>query len=71
MMPRMVLAEDDRGQLLERYEYQEVRENPTELASAGAFDPDERWGKSNGLFSRLARAAGGTNPPAAADSTKR
>jgi hypothetical protein len=71
MLPRLVVAEDDHGQLLERYDYQAVRENPTELASAGAFEPDERWGKSNGLFSRLARAAAGSNQPSDDDSTKR
>jgi hypothetical protein len=71
MLPRVVLAEDDHGQLLERYEYHAVRENPTELASAGAFEPDERWGKSGGLLSRLARAAGGSNQPGSNDSTKR
>jgi len=71
MLPRLVLAEDDHGQLLERYDYQSVRENPTELASAGAFEPDERWGKSNGILSRLARATGGSNLPSANDATKR
>jgi hypothetical protein len=71
MLPRLVFAEDDHGQLLERYDYQSVRENPTELAAANAFEPDERWGKSGGLFSRLAKATAGSNLPSDASSTKR
>jgi hypothetical protein len=52
-----VVAHDAQGELLEKYTYRDVKENPVELASADAFDPDSRWGKSAGLFSRLAGAA--------------
>ena len=45
------------AQLIERYVYREIRDNPTELAAAGAFEPDQRWGESKGLLSRFARAA--------------
>ena len=48
MLPRLVVAENDRGDLLERYVYSEIRENPTELASADAFIPAERWGEGKG-----------------------
>jgi hypothetical protein len=71
MLPRLVLAEDSRGELLERYVYHEVRENPAELASAASFEPTERWGDSKGIFSRLARAAAGSNLPGPGDPTTR
>jgi hypothetical protein len=63
MLPRLVVAENNRGDLLERYVYSEIRENPTELASTAAFSPAERWGEGKGLFSRLARAASGSSVP--------
>ncbi len=50
-------------QLIERYVYREIRENPTELAAAGAFEPDQRWGESKGLLTRFARAATGSDLP--------
>jgi hypothetical protein len=71
MLPRLVVTEDSRGELLERYVYRDVRENPAELASAGAFEPDQRWGDSQGLISRLARAAVGANLPNSSAATKR
>jgi len=71
MLPRLVVAEDSNGDLIERYVYNEVRENPTDLASAGAFEPDQRWGDSKGLFSRLARAATGSSLPTTSSSTTR
>jgi hypothetical protein len=71
MLPRLVLAENAQGDLLERYVYGEVRENPTELASAAAFDPSTRWGAGKGLFSRLAKAASGAKVPSNDASTKR
>jgi hypothetical protein len=63
MMPCMVVAKSESGELDERYIYHEVRENPTDLASAEAFDPDQRWGQSKGLLSRFARAASGSDSP--------
>ena len=67
----MVVAQDSHGQLIERYVYREIRENPTDLAVASAFEPDKRWGESKGLLGRLARAAAGTNQPAPAATTTR
>ena len=55
LLPSMVVAKDASGQLDERYIYHEVSENPPELASAEAFDPDRRWGQAKGLLSRFAR----------------
>jgi hypothetical protein len=71
MLPRMVFAEDSRHELIERYTYREILENPDDLAAAGAFEPDQRWGESNGLLSRLARAASNSNLPATNASTTR
>ena len=71
MLPRMVFAEDSRGELIERYNYRQILENPDDLASAGAFEPDQRWGESKGLLGRLARAASNSNLPATNGSTTR
>jgi Protein of unknown function (DUF1571) len=71
MLPRLVVAEDSGGDLIERYVYHEIRENPPDLALAGAFEPDQRWGDSKGLFSRLARAAVGSNLPTTTNTTTR
>jgi hypothetical protein len=71
MMPSLVQAVDSQGTLVERYLYRAVRENPAELASAGAFEPDKRWGESKNLLSRIARAAAGPNLPANSESTTR
>jgi Protein of unknown function (DUF1571) len=71
MMPILVTAADSTGALIERYEYRDVRENPTELATASAFEPDKRWGESQGILSRFARAAAGTNSPGEGQSTTR
>jgi len=71
MLPRLVSAEDSRGELVERYIYREVRENPADLKTASAFVPDQRWGESNGLLSRLARAAAGPSQPTVSQSTTR
>jgi hypothetical protein len=71
LLPRLVLAENAQGELLERYVYSDVRENPKDLASAGAFDPTVRWGEGKGLFSRIARAAAGSNLPSNNASTTR
>jgi hypothetical protein len=71
MLPRLVVAENAKGDLLERYVYSEIRENPTDLASAAAFDPTTRWGEGKGLFSRLAKAASAATVPSNDASTKR
>ncbi|HZW32719.1 MAG TPA: DUF1571 domain-containing protein [Isosphaeraceae bacterium] len=59
LLPCLVLAHDAAGQLEERYLYHEVRQNPTELASADAFDPTRRWGEPKSFLTRFARAAAG------------
>ncbi len=59
LLPTSVVAHDAAGELLERYTYRDLKENPTELAAADAFDPDALWGKQKGLFSRLAGVAAG------------
>ncbi len=62
MLPCMAIAKDPSGELDEKYIYHEVRENPTDLASAGAFEPDQRWGEPKGFLSRFARGAGSDSP---------
>jgi hypothetical protein len=71
LLPRLVVAYDSRGSLIERYAYREIRENPAELASASAFEPEQRWGDSKGFLSRLARAAAGSSVPTTTGSTTR
>jgi Protein of unknown function (DUF1571) len=71
LLPSMVVAQDSRGAMIERYIYRAIQENPADLAAAGAFEPDQRWGESKGLLGRLARAAAGTNLPASDSSTTR
>jgi Protein of unknown function (DUF1571) len=71
LLPSMVIAQDSHGSMIERYIYREIQENPTDLAAAGAFEPDQRWGEPKGLLGRLARAASGTNLPAPDASTTR
>jgi len=63
-LPCLVIGEDQRGELIERYVYRDITANPADLALAEAFDPDKRWGDSKGLLSRLARAATGSDLPA-------
>ncbi len=71
LLPRLVIAENAQGDLLERYVYSDIRENPNDLASADAFDPGERWGDGKGFFSRIAKAARGSNLPSNNASTTR
>lgn len=71
LLPSMVVAQDSHGAMIERYVYREIQENPNDLAVAGAFEPDQRWGESKGLLGRLARAASGANLPAPDASTTR
>ena len=60
LLPVVVTAvQTSTGELIERYSYRNLKLNPSELASAEAFDPDKRWGESKSWLSRLARAAGG------------
>jgi hypothetical protein len=61
LLPILVYAKDANGDLIERYHYQTVRENPPELATADAFSPDRRWGEPKGFLSRLAGSAKSTN----------
>ncbi len=63
-LPCMVIGEDQRGELIERYVYREIAANPTDLGLADAFEPEKRWGESKGFLSRLARAATGPDLPA-------
>jgi Protein of unknown function (DUF1571) len=63
LLPSMVVAKNPSGDLDEKYVYHEVTENPAELASADAFDPDRRWGASNGLLSRFARGGSAAASP--------
>jgi hypothetical protein len=71
LLPCYVVAEDSAGRLLERNIYRELLANPGQLASADAFQPDKRWGESQGVLSRLARAAGGSLLPGASHPTTR
>lgn len=71
LLPSMVVAKNPAGELDEKYVYHEVSENPAELAAAEAFDPDKRWGASNGLLSRFARGGSGTASPGTGQSTMR
>ena len=71
LLPRMVFAQDSKGDMIERYIYGDVRENPAELTVASAFEPDQRWGQSKGLLGRLARAAGSGDLPGAPGSATR
>lgn len=58
-LPAKVEAVNVRGELLERYLFRNTVINPEDLASRDAFDPDRRWGESQGLFGKLARATTG------------
>ncbi len=62
LMPRLVEAKDAQGELIERYTYHDVAENPADLMTAAAFSPDSRWGEPKGLLGRIARNAAGDTP---------
>jgi hypothetical protein len=64
-LPALVQANARDGQLLERYVFRDPVFNPQELASADAFNPDARWGATNGLLSRFARSGSANSPPEA------
>ena len=54
-LPALVQAVDAKGELLERYVFQDVHPDPPELASADAFDATARWGAPKGLFGRISQ----------------
>lgn len=60
LLPRRVEARDSRGQVIEHYVYKEMKPNPAALTAADAFEPDQRWGRSEGMLSRFARGFSGT-----------
>jgi hypothetical protein len=70
-LPCLVIGEDKRGELIERYTYRDVTSNPADLAMAEAFEPDKRWGDSKSFLSRLARAATGPDQPVNSQSRTR
>lgn len=55
-LPAYVVAKAANGDLLERHVFGQPTRNPPALAAADAFDPDARWGPSQGLLSRLSGA---------------
>jgi hypothetical protein len=59
-LPCMAVGVDAHGSLLERDIYQGMRENPADLASADAFDPDRRWGDAKSILSRFTRIPTGS-----------
>ena len=61
-LPALVQANAANGDLLERYLFHGVDPDPTELASADAFDPNRRWGEPKGLLHRLARVTQANEP---------
>ena len=63
LLPRRVEARDAHGRLIEHYVYNEMQPNPESLATADAFTPDARWGRSDGMLSRIARSFDGTSKP--------
>ena len=48
LLPRLVLAENAQGEMLERYVYSDIRENPTDLASAGGLRSRRTLGRRQG-----------------------
>ena len=59
LLPAVVAAVPDRRRRADRALHLSQRAaEPSDLASADAFDPDKRWGESKGWLSRLARNAG-------------
>lgn len=61
-VPALVEVKTATGDMLEHYVFRDVQINPTELAAADAFDPDQRWGTPKGLFGRVARGGGPDEP---------
>lgn len=71
LLPSMVVAKNKAGELDEKYVYHGVSENPTSLAAADAFDPDQRWGSAKGLLGRFAGGRSATPSPGNGQSTVR
>jgi hypothetical protein len=68
-LPALVQANGPDGELIERYVFRDPLFDPTELAAADAFNPNQRWGgKTQGWLQRIARAKGGDSAKPA-DST--
>ncbi len=61
-LPVLVECQARNGDLLERYQFNNIQPDPPELASNGAFDPDVRWGAPRGLFGRMATKTGDGAP---------
>src|SRR5262249_44709274 len=55
--PALVQASASRGDPLSPYCFHEAAPPPAELAAAGAFDPNRRWGQPKGIVARLAGGA--------------
>ena len=53
-LPALVTLQAPDGSLLESYHFGNLKPEPTELASATAFDPEARWGTAPSFLSRLA-----------------
>jgi hypothetical protein len=53
--PAFVEVKTATGDLLEHYVFRDIRVDLPELADAGAFDQEARWGPARGLFGRVAR----------------
>ncbi len=62
-LPYLVQGVDAQQALLERYVFQNIQTNLAELATAQAFNPDQRWGAPRGLFDRLAGSSVDTDKP--------
>ena len=57
-LPALVECQAGNGDLLERYQFQDIQPDPPELATMAAFDPEARWGPPRGLFGRMSARAG-------------
>ena len=66
--PALVEAKSPKNELLEHYAFLTPKLDLPELASASAFDPNQRWGPPMGILQRLARA--NTTKPATENTTR-
>ena len=57
-LPALVECQSSHGDLLERYQFQNIQADPPDLGTMAAFDPDSRWGPPRGLFGRMTAKAG-------------
>jgi hypothetical protein len=60
-LPVLVEVTASNGDLLEFYQFRDLRRDCPELSSPEAFDPDHRWGEPQGLLSRITKAAAPAN----------